>query len=39
MKFTESQLEDAIIQLLGQQGFLHVDDRGLVRDTREVTIG
>lgn len=35
MKFTEAQLEDAIIQLLGQQGFPHVDGRGLVRATLE----
>lgn len=33
MKFTEAQLEDAIIQLLGQQGFPHVDGMGLEHDT------
>lgn len=38
MKFTEAQLEDAIIQLLGQQGFPHIDGRELMRDPREVLI-
>ena len=38
MKFTESSLEKAIIQLLEQQNFLHVLGGTLIRDPSEVLI-
>lgn len=38
MKFTESQLEQAIIELLGEEGYLHVQGETIQRDPGEVLI-
>ena len=39
MKFTEAQLEEAIIELLGEQGFPHVLGEDIARSPEEVLIG
>lgn len=38
MKFTEAKLEDAIIQLLGEQGFSYVSGESLTRPASDVLI-
>lgn len=38
MKFTEAQLEEAIIKLLGEQGYAHVLGENIVRGLEEVLI-
>ena len=38
MKFTEAQLEKAIIELLDQEGFPHVHGANIVRNDDEVLI-
>ena len=38
MKFTEAQLEEAIIELLGEQGYPHVLGENIERDSEEVLI-
>ena len=38
MKFTEAKLEEAIISLLGEQGFPHVTGDTLTRSPEEVLI-
>ena len=38
MKFTEEQLEKAIIQLLGEQGYLHVSGSAITRQPEQVLI-
>ena len=38
MKFTESQLEQAIIELLGVEGYPHVIGETLQRDSADVLI-
>jgi len=38
MKFTEAQLEAAIIQLLGEQGYPHLTGEQIVRAPTEVLI-
>ena len=38
MKFTEAKLEEAIIELLDEQGYPHLNGAELVRDKSEVLI-
>lgn len=38
MKFTEAHLEEAIIQLLGEQGYPHVQGEDIARDLKETLI-
>ena len=39
MKFTEAQLEQAIISLLGEQGYPYVSGSSMVRTEEEVISG
>ena len=38
MKFTEAQLEAAIIELLGEQGYPHVRGEEITREAREAIL-